>query len=555
MKNITKYISTIFILLCIQVSGLAQTVGVITHVAGSYDEGYVLFAPVNNCDTTYLIDKCGNKVHSWFTTYAPGLDVYLLPDGTLLRSGHVANHVFDPSGGSAGGIIQRFDWNSNLIWQYRISDNLETQNHDICYMPNGHILAAVWEVITDSVAIAAGRDPNLLDTALWSAKIVELEPIGTDSAIIVWQWRLWDHLIQDFDSTKSNYGVIAQHPELLNINYLNTPTFANKNTDWTHLNAVTYNPNLDQVMFSFHNLDEIYIVDHSTSAGQAATHSGSNHGKGGDFLYRYGNASAYNRGSVNDVKLFQQHDPEWIYEGKYANDIIIFNNGNGRPYNYYSSADIIAPPIDSNGNYIINNSAAFGPDTLVNSYGPSGGSSFYSAFMGGAQILPNGNVLVCNAINGEFIELDSVQNRVWDYLNPVCNGIPITQNSPTAKNSVYRCTYYPYSYSGFNGKNFISNPIPIELDPTNLNCVLNTNSIPKIVEPNAIALFPNPADQILLIKMEGLEHIFVSDLSGKVLMSEDIHENAYNINTKMLPPGLYILTINKNIHKQFMVLH
>ena len=49
---------------------------------------------------------------------------------------------------------------------------------------------------------------------MWPDKIVELQPIGLDSANIVWEWKFWDHLIQDVDSNLVNYGIISMHPEL-----------------------------------------------------------------------------------------------------------------------------------------------------------------------------------------------------------------------------------------------------------------------------------------------------------------------------------------------------
>ena len=553
--NYFKYFLFLLLVLSFPFYSQAQTVGLFLHNNMSEDDGYVLFAPVNACDTTYLIDKCGRVMHKWTANYAPGLDAYLLPDGTLLRSGHYPNPAFDPNGGSSGGIIQRFDWNSNLLWQYVISDKTQTQNHDVFYMPNGHILAAVWEVIPDSVAIASGRNPGLLDTVLWSAKIVELEPQGTDSAIIVWQWRLMDHLVQDYDSTKANYGVVSAHPELLNFNYINAPTFPNNTIDWTHLNAVTYNPILDQVMISFHNLDEIYIIDHSTTTAQAASHSVGNHNKGGDFLYRYGNPQAYNRGTSADTKLFQQHDPDWIYSGKYANKISIFNNGTGRQPLNYSSVDIITPPIDSNGNYNLDSGAAYGPDTLSWTYGPTIVNTFFSRYMGGAQILPSGNVLICNAMLGTLFEIDTNNNTSWYYVNPINNGVDLSQYATPNANSVYRCTFYPFTYSGFNGNNFISNPQPLEHNPIPINCSYNNVEVNAISNTEGLKLYPNPADQVLEIAMEGLKHLFVCDVSGKVLFNQDVQGNNYSLNTALLAPGLYSLSINQTIHKQFVVLH
>src|SRR5207248_2769403 len=36
---------------------------------------------------------------------------------------------------------------------------------------------------------------------------------------IVWEWHAWDHLIQEFDPQKANYGVVADHPERVDINF------------------------------------------------------------------------------------------------------------------------------------------------------------------------------------------------------------------------------------------------------------------------------------------------------------------------------------------------
>ena len=50
--------------------------------------------------------------------------------------------------------------------------------------------------------------------------IIEVQPTGPTSGTIVWEWHVWDHLIQDYDSSKANYGVVGDHPELVDINYV-----------------------------------------------------------------------------------------------------------------------------------------------------------------------------------------------------------------------------------------------------------------------------------------------------------------------------------------------
>jgi hypothetical protein len=532
----------------------AQTVGLLSNEPGADDAGYILFAPVDACGTTYLIDNCGRQIHTWTSDYSPGLDVYLLPDGTLLRSGAYPNAVFDPSEVSAGGIIQRYNWAGDLLWQYIISSPTETQDHDICYLPNGNILAAVWEVISDSEAIANGRIPSTLGTGLWTAKIEEIEPVGTNSANIVWQWRVWDHLIQDYDSTKPNYGVVADHPELLNLNFVNADDEISDISDWLHLNAITYNPTFDQIMISFRNLDEIYILDHSTDSAAAAGHSGGTYNKGGDFLYRWGNPMVYDQGTSTDTKFWGQHDPTWVTTGKYLNQIMIFNNGYGRPGGNASSVDIIAPPVDSLGNYNLVSGTAYGPDTLSWTYESTPPSNFFSTFMGSGQALTNGNTLICEAIEGHFFEIDSSGNIVWNYINPVNYGSPVAQGTTSLPlNSVYRCTFYPYSYSGFSGDT-LTPGAPIELDPLPNPCTLGTPTL--TANNNTVQIYPNPANNSVNIESDNLTSVELMDITGRIVTSEVYNNaNSAELNTTSLSDGIYIVCINGTQYQQVVVQH
>jgi len=547
-----KYIFLVVTLLCL-FTGLnlkaQRTLGLMTKLHES-TQGYVLFSP-NSYAAHYLIDKCGNLVNEWKVKNTPGLDAFILPNGNLLTTGNTSNPYFSGIG-TAGGLIQIYNWKDSLIWSYLLSDSLERQDHDVYPMPNGNILLCVWERHVVDEAVLAGKDTAVTQSSpVWSAKVIEIQPVGSNDAKIVWQWSLWNHLVQDHDSTMENYGVVAEHPELLNINYIGVGPFGNP-ADWIHANAVTYNSDLDQVMISSRNLSEIWILDHSTSRAEASTHSGGKYGKGGDFLYRWGNPEAYEMGDSTDRRLFVQHNPTWIPKGYPGeNDIMIFNDGNGRIDGNYSSVDIIHPPLNILGKYNLDSNNTFGPDTAYWSYKAPNKEEFYSATEGGAQRLKNGNTLICESTKGHFFEIDSSKNIVWDYVNPVGPGGPMPQGLVPQSNAVFRCTLYDTGYSGFTDKKLVSG-LPIEINPIMpLTCSTSGIEESKIVGQNSINVI-NPFNDVISlgsnISISG-NTIQLSDIEGKTLIVwkniDMVQDERLILNIPgYLKPGIYILRID-----------
>ncbi len=176
-----------------------NTLGILRNEIAAYN-AYTLFSPLNSTET-YLINNCGEVVHQWTSTFFPGASVYLLENGNLLRTGRIAND--DIQFGGVGGKIELFDWDNNLIWEYTYSSPTVSQHHDIFPLPNGNILMLAVSTMTQSEAIAAGRDPSLItEGKVYNEQILELEPVGTNQANVVWEWNIKDHLIQDFDNTK-----------------------------------------------------------------------------------------------------------------------------------------------------------------------------------------------------------------------------------------------------------------------------------------------------------------------------------------------------------------
>jgi len=372
-------------------------------------EQYNLFSPLNS-KITYLMDNDEHIVHTWESDYKPGNSVYLQPDGSIMRTGNVRNSRF--SAGGAGGAIQQISWDDQIVWDFTYSSDQYLQHHDIEILPNGNILMIVWELKSQEECIQAGREPSLVSsTGLWVDSVIEVKPTGATSADIAWEWHLWDHLIQSEDSSKDNFGQIAEHPELVNFNYSQ-----NSQEDWTHINSIDYNESLDQIVLSVHNFSEIWIIDHSTTQEEASTHSGGASLKGGDLLFRWGNPQTFDRGLSTDQQLFVQHDAEWIPEGyPGSGNILIFNNGARRPGGNYSSVEEIVPPLKGDGSYALLADLPYGPEQPTWSYSAEDSFSFFATNISGSQRLVNGNTLICDGPAGHFFEVTSDFETVWEY--------------------------------------------------------------------------------------------------------------------------------------------
>ncbi len=466
MKHTTDF-ALVFLLVTVGLLGAGtapaqQTVGLFINEEGSF-EGYTLFAPIRST-TTYLIDNQGLLVHSWAGTRTPGLSVYLLENGGLLRTFTVVQSDFQAGG--AGGGFEQVDWDGSVSYSWQYASTTHLQHHDVEYLPGGNVLLIAWEVKSSAEAVAAGRDPTLLtDGELWPDHIVEIE---TATGTVVWEWHVWDHLIQDFDPTKANWGVVADHPERVDVNFVQGASGA----DWNHTNSVDYHAELDQIVLSVHNFHEIWVIDHSTTTAEAAGSTGGRSGKGGDLLYRWGNPRTYGAGTPGDRQLFGQHDAQWIESSlPGAGNVLLFNNGVGRSY---SSVDEISPPApDADGNYPLTPGSAYGPESATWVYTAPEPTDFYSSNISGAQRLANGNTLICSGANGIFFEVTPAGETLWLYVNPVVGDGPLTQGDQIPEgpagfeNNVFRAVRYAPDYAGFSGQTLIGGD-PIELYPDDI---------------------------------------------------------------------------------------
>ncbi len=360
--------------------------------------GYTLYS-VKNSTTSQLIDTNGTVYHTWTHAAADPTcySTYLMPGGILWRS--VTNTSSTFTGGPISGEVQKLDYFGTVLWDFVYSTTTYVTHHDICPMPNGNVLLIAYELKTAAEVAAAGC--STFSGIMWPDKIIEVQPTGATTGTIVWEWHAFDHLVQNTNASAANYQTsIVNHPELININYLATK-------DWLHMNGVAYNPILDQVTFSSHNLNTIFVVDHSTTTAEAASHADGNSGKGGDILYRWGNPAAY---GATGTKIFNTvHDAHWIPEGSpNAGNLVGYNNGGITTPTTASCVDQFTPPV-TGYNYSLTLGSAYTPSTY-SSRQLAGG---YNSNEGGSQQLPNGNTLLSMGISGYIKEFSPTGTLLW----------------------------------------------------------------------------------------------------------------------------------------------
>lgn len=513
---------------------LAQpnTVGTIFLDKENVSDGYTLIYPEQQ-NVVYLIDNCGQWVQRWVgeETQGPGKEVYLLEDGRLLRTntqGGVYENSFGTGG--AGGVVELLSWENENLWTYIAADSLIRQHHDVEFLPNGNILMVLWEKRSNAEIIASGFDTLTNNQKeLWSDKIIEVDP-SNDS--IIWEWSSWDHLIQEYDATKNNFGNVADHPELIDLNY---QEFTFQKQDLHHINAIDYHPELDQILVSVRNFNELWIIDHSTTTEEAASHSGGESGKGGDLLWRWGNPASYKRGNIEDQKLFRPHFSNWvdtdILAGDMANSISVYNNFISAGLSF---GQLLTPEHIDTG-YVIDDT--YLPENFSATYSHPDTAKNFSTAGSSIQLLENGNILICVARQGRIFEINNSGELVWEYLTPMRGGIPISQGDilNLSDNFTFSARKYPVNYPAFDGKD-MSPKGYIELNPSE-NCLSTSTTIIS----NELSVFPNPAVDYIDISSSISSKVKIMDIMGRVEKETNIGIGKSTIDISNFNRGLYFM--------------
>jgi hypothetical protein len=377
--------------------------------------------------------------------------------------------------------------------------------------------------ITPEECYALGANPALSPapggpfTAAISADVVSEIDIKTGK--VVWEWSTADHFIQNFDSTKRNwYRTIANQSyggnveeafyRRLDPNMTSNQARIGLVPDWIHLNAVDYNPKRGEIIVSSRDLSEIYVIDHDGTfdSNDPYTLAAS---KKGDIVWRFGSPSNYASSAqlgpagipekaafptLTDAKYAQtwgQHDIQWIPDGyPGGGQLLLFDNGMGRPANLMWSSILQLNPYDASGNYRRELSAGYKDDitSMPNVTGdhwqtdltgskrlnwrPSnlitwsfmGVNSFYSPYVSGVERLPNGNTFVTSGMEGQIFEVTDKGEIVWEYISPftpegrIANSLTSASGAPNYyglnhdPGYLFKISKYGYDHPAFRGK-------------------------------------------------------------------------------------------------------
>lgn len=480
---------------CNTVTLLLLSVIYTLNAAATLSDGYVLCGAYG-AKKNVLLDNTGSIVYTWTHEATNGYSVYLLENGNLLRTAQVGSDVIYPDGaGPIQGIIEEVDPNGNVIWSYQLSDSIYCTHHDHKPLPNGNVIAVSFELKTKEEMIAVGVDTMLLAGGGWggggnhllSEMIFELQPdrTGGGNHQIVWEWHMWDHIIPGDQA--------PAHPELFSGSM--GSSFSGQ---WVHLNGIDYCPRRDLILFTSRLFSEVYIIDHSTTTAQAATHSGGNHGKGGDLLYRWGRPSNYcetqtRLDTTTDwrdnivIDTVRYHPNDWVQvlhcctfipEGYPGGGNILFfhNNSNfgAGETSVISQVIELAPPVNADGTFITPAPGEpFGPMEPTWMYAPS--DSFHSPAMSSALRMANGNTVVHEAYpsyggtmsfsgstNSRIREVTPAGEMIWStYID--LSGTEEVDTSDTSSDTSSatafnppKIMYYPSDYPGITS---LFNPI------------------------------------------------------------------------------------------------
>jgi len=465
--------------------------------------------------TTYLMDMMGNIVHKWDGV---GGTPQLLANGNL---------------GSRG---QLMDWDGNILWAFNpatdptpVRPDVSGMHHDSRWIWNKKLqqytnLIVTRRTVTQAEVVAAGGDPSINYGAPPTGitnRLTILDVIieVNQNKQIVWEWDFMGHTCQSRNPAWPKYvGDVKLAPGKCDIFWRTDASQPDGPegfiSDWQHVNSLDYNEDLDLIAVNARQWSTFYVIDHGktfVSTTNWAANKAAAAGPDGDFIYRFGNPSAYNQGkapsyySEGHHQMYGSHNIQWIrpyhWERPHpeagvqfgtrwtwpdpvgwtksgianpgAGNFLIYDNGLWNMSEWRRSKILeINPYLNATG---VNTGAFVNPpdagytQTARTSQGGTVGyrqiskqivwkyeanrqNSFYSSHISGMSRLPNGNTSIMAGNQGHMFEVTPTGEVVWEYVNPGVVGAAKTIVKDGEEQQMFRHYRYGNDYPGLAGK-------------------------------------------------------------------------------------------------------
>ncbi|MBC8402568.1 MAG: aryl-sulfate sulfotransferase [Candidatus Marinimicrobia bacterium] len=229
-------------------------------------------------------------------------------------------------------------------------------HHRADRLENGNTLILKWvEVPVETAAkVAGGFDKDDSDGQMWGDAILEIDRDGN----VVWEWNSHEHL----DPEKDDICPLCSK------------------TEWGHATCIEAVSD-DKIFVNFMRISQIGLIDKRT----------------GNFDWKWG-TKIHNGEKVNEIN--HQTYATMLEDGS----VCIFDNGRhlrGEALNY--SRVVVIDPKTGN---------------ILAGYEEDPPSFMFSSFLGNAQKLDNGGLLVVEGTRGHIMELNYRNSVVWEYVTP-----------------------------------------------------------------------------------------------------------------------------------------
>jgi hypothetical protein len=454
--------------------------------------GFDFYAVGNEC---YLKNMAGNIVHKWTSANMVMSHAHLLRDSSVLFP-YADTNAFLSGVAVPGGGIQIIKWNGTVAWDYKYYSSMFIPHHDVEPVYHTNDISE-----TPSLFVICATKENT--NGVLAEKIVELKPSGAKDAVIKWVWYAYDH------STSSG----TDKPELLDLNMGYGDGSGEQMTDWLHMNSVSYNPNLDQLVVGVNWFGEFIVLDHGTTTAQAAGHTGGNYGKGGDILYRWGNPLSY--GCTGTRYLYRPHDANWV--PKYmpgtrkplpgAGNVLVISNKTLKGYEIATSG--------AAGAYKRIAGSAYGPESPYSSFD----ITRMSSDQGSIQRLPNGNTLLAKGSGATgILEFDAKGT--------------VVEETPWSAQEYFR---YDSSYLG---STLLDVDVPSDVAPV--------KPAPAITTPlQVVAACTGKQIDFTITNGTGRSARFtLYSIDGKMIFEKILIGRTFSWNMHNQSPGLYVMKVS-----------